>query len=88
MSYKSNQVLKTLERKLQIKFRQGSNHHVGLYYLDDKLQWRTQIPYGRDPIGKKLFGMMARQLKLSSKDFSSFLDCNIDKNGYDKILRS
>jgi len=47
----------------------------------------TKISHGEKEIGDKLLGMMARQVRLSRRDFLNLVDCPLTLDEYLKLLR-
>jgi len=75
------------ENKLGIEFRSGKEYN-GWFLLDEKKVARISVPKGRKPIPRKTYKSMAMQLKLLVNEFDDFLECPIDKEKYEEILRS
>ena len=76
----------TCENKLQVRFRKGKEFN-GWFWLDGKKAKRVTIPKGRKPIPPKTYKSMARQLGLNTSQFDDLLECPLDKEGYEQILR-
>lgn len=63
--------------------------HVYLFLMINgrKSAIRTKVSHGNIEYGDVLMGCIARQLHLSNKQLSSFLDCTISYDEYIKILK-
>jgi hypothetical protein len=81
-------VKRICEEKLGITFRKGSKEQSGWFLLRGRKAARITVPKGRKPIGKGLFGAMATQLKLTSDQFKSLLDCPLTRQEYEEILEN
>ena len=75
------------ENKLDIEFRSGKEYN-GWFLLDDQKVARITVPKGRKPIPRKTYISMAIQLKLLVDEFDDLLECPIDKEKYEQILKS
>lgn len=67
------------------------SHHVFLIYetvAGYKTEIRTRVSYqsGGGDIGDNLLGVMARQVKLSRRDFEQLIDCPLSRDGYEAKL--
>jgi len=85
-SFDTHDVKKRCENKLGIEFR-AKKHFNGWYYLDDKKTARISVPKGKKFIPPKTYKSMADQLKLSVDQFDDLLECPLEQNGYEEILR-
>lgn len=85
-SFNTRDVKKCCENKLDIGFR-DSKHFNGWYRVDQKKVARITVPKGRKPIPPKTYKSMATQLKLSVEQFDDLLECPLEQEGYDKILK-
>ena len=85
-SFNTKDVKKRCEDKLEVDFRRGKEFN-GWYYVDDRKATRITIPKGRKPIPPKTYQSMARQLRLNISQFDDFLECPMDGQEYDRILR-
>ncbi|MBO8152717.1 MAG: hypothetical protein DRP91_04820 [Candidatus Neomarinimicrobiota bacterium] len=86
-SFHTLDVKRICENKLGIRFNKGKEFN-GWFLLCGKKVARITIPKGRKPIPKKTYKSMAMQLKLSVKEFDDLLECPIDKEKYEEILKS
>jgi hypothetical protein len=85
-SYNSSDVKKRCEHKLCIQFRDGGEFN-GWYYYNGKKVARVTVPKGRKFLPPKTYKSIANQLKLTVEQFDSFLDCPLDRNKYENILK-
>lgn len=85
--FHTHDVKKCCESKLGIKFKPGAEFN-GWYTVDNRKAARITIPMGRKPIPPKTYKSMAKQLKLTIKEFDSLLECPLTRQDYDKIIRS
>lgn len=86
-NFHTRDVKKICENKLGIEFRSGKEYN-GWFLLDEKKVARISVPKGRKPIPRKTYKSMAMQLKLLVNEFDDLLECPIDKEKYEEILRS
>jgi hypothetical protein len=86
-SYNTLDVKKCCEKKskLNISFKAGKEYN-GWFIKDEKKICRVTVPRGRKKIGPFLYGSMAKQLKLTTRQFDDLLDCPLKKHGYERIL--
>ena len=85
-SFHTSDIKKCCKEKLDIEFRAGKEFN-GWYYLDDKKAARITIPKGRKPIPLKTYKSMAKQLKLTPRQFDDLLECPIGKTEYYDLLK-
>ena len=81
---------RTVAKSLKGKgFRDRHNDHTffHLWVDDKKTPIFTKISHGEKEIGNPLLSTMARQLRLSSRQFDSLLDCPLSQEEYVEILR-
>lgn len=83
--YNSKDVKDTCETKLKIQFRDGKEYN-GWYELNGKKMCRITVPKGRKFLPTGTYKAMARQLKLTVKQFDDFLDCPLTRQLYDQII--
>jgi len=80
-----------VESVLQNKgFRRKENdHHRFLYFnlAGLKTQVFTKTSHNEKQISDSLLSMMAKQCRVTNKQFASLLDCSLDQNGYEVELR-
>ena len=74
-------------------FVQDENTHHKFYYVTTKgciSSIFTQTSHGskNKTLDDSLLGLMARQCKLTKKEFLKLVDCDLDQNGYEKMMIS
>jgi hypothetical protein len=71
-------------------FRDRENDHTFFHlYVDDKKTIvSTKISHGEKEIGDTLLALMARQVKLSRKQFLDLVDCPLTLAQYIELLQS
>ncbi len=84
--YNTFHIKKCCEQKLNISFR-SSGEFNGWFVLDNKKIARITVPKGRKFVPPKTYKAMARQLKLSVKQFDDLLDCSLTYNEYVSIIK-
>lgn len=84
--FDSHDVKKRCENKLGIEFRDGHEFN-GWFIFADKKVARITVPKGRKDIPPKTYQSMARQLKLTTMQFDDLLECPLDRNSYEAILK-
>jgi hypothetical protein len=84
-NYHTKDVKETCESKLKIKFRKAKEFN-GWYKLNNKKTARITIPKGRKPIPAKTYQTMAKQLKLTTEQFDSLLECPLTGAKYKKLI--
>ncbi|MDO9530147.1 MAG: hypothetical protein Q7J27_13460 [Syntrophales bacterium] len=75
------------ENKLGIRFRSKSKEYNGWFEKDGVKVKRITIPKGRKPIGKGLYNEMGKQLALTTSEFDDLLECPLNREKYEKILK-
>ena len=85
--YNTNDIKKKCETKLYIKFKCKKECNGWYRYNSNKIT-RITIPKGKKNVPKKTYSSMAKQLKLTIKQFDDFLKCTIDMEKYNKILEN
>jgi predicted RNA binding protein YcfA (HicA-like mRNA interferase family) len=89
-SKKQKEIEKSLRRKgfaLDIR----GDHRFLCYErsMDGKTSTiRTKTSHGAREIGTSLLSQMAKQCKLSLPQFSELVDCQLDRESYENILRT
>ncbi len=70
-------------------FQSRQSHHVFFHLVVDgrKTIISTKISHGEREIADSLLGMMARQIRLSRKQFNDLIDCPLSHSDYLKLLR-
>lgn len=67
--------------------RENDHTFYHLFVNGKKTIISTKISHGEKEIRDKLLGMMARQLRLSRRDFLNLVDCPLTFDEYVKLLR-
>ncbi len=73
-----------LENYIAFKGRHELN---GWFVLDDKKVARITVPHGRKFVPPKTYKSMATQLKLSIDEFDDLLECPLDRQKYESIIK-
>ena len=65
------------------------DHHFFVYYTADGLKSpvRTKTSHGMHEIPDNLLGQMARQCRLTRAQFLQLVDCSMDRETYEQLLR-
>src|SRR5579871_2178995 len=82
----ARQVGNGLQRK-GFTSRQGDHTYFHFCVNGKKTKIYTKISHGENEIGDRLLGMMARQLRLSKRDFLELVDCPLSLDEYQRVLR-
>lgn len=71
-------------------FRRKENDHTFFHLFVDgrKTVVYTKISHGEKQIGDKLLSLMARQMRLSRREFVDLIDCALSESGYIVLLRA
>ena len=85
VKYRTHEIKKICENKLQINFR-DSKEFNGWFMLGDIKVARITVPKGKKEIPKATYSSMARQLLLNVQQFDELLACDIEREGYEKIV--
>ena len=80
--YKTDDVLKPCQTKLQVEFKANGKHFRGWYVLDGEKCISITVSKGSKPMGQELFSQMAKEFHLSKQDFARFLDCPLKEDEY------
>jgi hypothetical protein len=83
--YHTKDVKKKCESKLKIKFRKGKEFN-GWYKLNNIKTARITVSKGKRPIPAKTYQTMAKQLKLTTEQFDSLLECPLTGAKYKKLI--
>jgi predicted RNA binding protein YcfA (HicA-like mRNA interferase family) len=82
----------TYKNLLKKGFREteGSGDHkrIAFYYEGKLTRAKTMLSHNNQDIGDTLISLMAKQTQLSKKDFVLFAKCDLDMEGYIKILKA
>lgn len=70
-------------------FEEFENDHTFLLLVVDgkRSSIRTKLSHGETDCNDPLLGMMARQLRLSRRQFEDLVNCPLSREGYLSILR-
>lgn len=79
-------VKRCCEGKLEIAFRDGHEFN-GWFKLGDKKIARITVPKGRKKLLPKTYKSMAKQLKLTVEEFDDLLECPLDRQKYEGIIK-
>lgn len=87
MPKKAREVIAGLTRK---GFQASENDHTFLHLFVDgrKTIVYTKVSHGEKEIGDKLLGLMARQLRLSKREFLDLVECPLSEDAYILLLRA
>ncbi len=71
--------------------RWSDGDHVRFCFLDSKgertkIQTKISHGMGNSTVSADLISKMAKQLKLTTKQFLALIDCTLDETGYREIL--
>jgi len=67
----------------------GGDHMFYVFVVDGKSSGIfTKISRGHEEITDKNLGRMARQMKMTRRDFDAFVDCQFSQEEYVEALRS
>ena len=85
----SDKVAKALKKK---GFRiDKKNKHIHFVYIDKNnmpTHIKTHISHGSSTgLGAPLISHMASQLNLSNAQFHKLVDCDMDQNGYEAVMK-
>ncbi|RYH48359.1 MAG: hypothetical protein EON54_16105 [Alcaligenaceae bacterium] len=79
-----------VEKSLVLKgFAPAAGDHNYFHYhslVGKKTRVFTKTSHGAREISDSLLSLMARQCKLSNKDFGRLIDCPLDRATYEKLL--
>ena len=75
------------EGKLDIAFK-GTHELNGWFKLENKKIARITISHGRKFIPPKTYKSMAMQLKLTTEEFDDLLECPLDRQRYENIIKT
>jgi len=82
---KVRRVERTLTAKLGFE-RHDSHHRIYRLYMDGQLVARTFISHGRRDLTDYHVGHMARQMRLSRREFLDAVECPLDREGYEALI--
>jgi len=67
--------------------RHDSHHRIYRLYLDGQLLARTFISHGRRELSHFHVGQMAKQIRLSRREFLDAVACPMDQESYYTLVR-
>lgn len=71
-----------------INERKGKNPHYNLTYISPNEEVvKIRIPHNRDTSPDGTYASMAKDLRLSVKQFNQLIKCDLSKKEFDKILK-
>jgi hypothetical protein len=85
--FNAHDIRKTCEAKLKFNFRKGGKELNGWFRMNNVRVTRITMPKGRKFVPRKTYAMMAKQLELSVSEFDALLECPLNRNGYEGILK-
>lgn len=85
--FKTHDIKKVCESKLSIDFRTKGKEFNGWFRINSTKIKRITIAKGRKFAPPKTYTTMAKQLNLTTKEFDDLLECPLDRNGYEEILK-
>lgn len=65
----------------------GDHKYYILYCNGKKTQIFTKVSHGKPEIGEPLLGKMAKQVRLSKKDFADLIECPLSKERYMQMMK-
>lgn len=83
---KVRRVEKALIAKLDFEQR-DSHHRIYRLYLDGQLVARTFISHGQRELTSYHIGQMAKQMRLSRREFLDAVECPLDREAYHTLIR-
>lgn len=84
---KTDKIKASLQRK-GFEKDNGDHQYYTLYCNGKKTQIFTKISHGKGEIGEPLLGIMAKQTKLSKKDFLDLINCPLTKERYIEMMET
>ena len=66
----------------------GDHKYYILYCNGKKTQIFTKVSHGKPEIGEPLLGKMAKQVRLSKKDFADLIECPLSKERYMQMMKN
>ncbi len=83
---KVRKVEKALTAKLDFQ-RRDSHHRIYRLYLDGRLVARTFISHGQRELTDYHIAQMAKQMRLSRREFLDAVECPLDQEVYYTLVR-
>ena len=91
MPLKKGDIKSSLKKKGFVEDKDGPHISYSYDILNKKrTRIKTYVSHGRDSqdVDNKLIGFMARQVKLTNKDFKRLISCEMDQDEYEKVVRN
>jgi len=86
---KQAEIEKSLQKKGFMLDTRGDHRFLFYKSMDGKTSpIRTKTSHGAKEIGNSLLGQMAKQCGLSLPQFSELVDCRLNQENYENILRA
>lgn len=82
---KVRRVDKALTTKLEFE-RHDSHHRIYRLYLDGQLAVRTFLSHGQRELTDFHIGQMAKQMRLSRREFLNAVECSLSKEAYYALI--
>ena len=86
LNYKPREIVRALEGKLSIEFREGPER-IGWYILDGRKEIRFKVPHVHSSWGKGTIHDIITRSKLNKDEFRELVDCPIDGTRYEELIR-
>jgi hypothetical protein len=67
--------------------RDENHHHMFRKTIDGVTHLVTRTSHGMDEVGDSLAKLMARQCCLQLREFWSLVDCTLDEEGWNRLVR-
>jgi len=83
---KARRVDKALTTKLEFE-RRDSHHRIYRLYLDGRLVARTFLSHGQRELTDFHIGQMAKQMRLSRREFLNAVECPLGQEAYYDLVR-
>ncbi|MFQ6100277.1 MAG: hypothetical protein ACE5OS_03450 [Anaerolineae bacterium] len=83
---KTARIERALLSKLGFEPKAG-HHRIFRLYLEGRLVARTYISHGQREVGRYHVGYMARQMRLSRREFLDAIKCPLTREEYYGLLR-
>ncbi len=66
----------------------NKDHKFYTFYCSGKkTQIYTKVSHGKPEVGEPLLGKMAKQVRLSKKDFADLIECPLSKERYMQMMK-
>jgi len=83
---KVRRVEKALTAKLDFEWH-DSHHRIYRLYLDGRLVARTFISHGQRELTNYHIGQIAKQMRLSRREFLDAVECPLERETYHVLIR-